>query len=73
LKFKDLELTIVEIHSFLGDDIFTLQTLFELLMLNPFLMDEKMLTEKKTGKERGRYAKDGLPTYLPTYLPTDPV
>jgi len=38
-------------------------------MLNPFLMDEKLLTEKKKGKERGRYAKDGLPTYLPT----DPV
>ncbi len=61
----------VEIHSFLGDDIFRLETLW-LLMLNPFLMDEKMLTEIK-GKERGRYAKDGLPTYLPTYLPTDPV
>ncbi len=39
-------------------------------MLNPFLMDEKMLTEKHKGKERGRYAKDGLSTYLPTYLPT---
>lgn len=56
-----------EIHSFLGDDIFTLETLW-LLILNPFVMDEKMLTEKK--RKRKRSVCKRRSTYLPTYLPT---